>query len=214
MGSLKSLAAGFLVATALVGVFNVIVLVQGGDAWVGLLYLLIMLIPASSLTYLTLRKPRSNAQPNDNKWRNFLFAFQGVALGFWMFDLATTFYAINITGLATELNPLGWPLSILGGLGYYGPALAFSYVLLYKLKDNVTFYGTIPMTVITLGMSLMNFSAGAHNFQVFVDTAALATGLRYGLLALVVSVNLAVPLALKRMVTKSKSNNLGLNVQP
>jgi len=41
------------------------------------------------------------------KWRNLLFSFQGVALAFWMLDILTTFYAINVTRLAYELNPLG-----------------------------------------------------------------------------------------------------------
>ena len=52
----------------------------------------------------------------------------------------------------------------------------------------------------------MNMMAGAQNFQVFVDTATLATGLRFGLLALIVTVNLAVPLALKRIVSRSKTD--------
>jgi hypothetical protein len=60
------------------------------------------------------------------------------------------------------------------------------------------------MTLVTLGMGMMNLVAGAQNFQVFVDTAALATGIRYGLLALIVTINLAVPLALKRTITQPK----------
>jgi hypothetical protein len=138
------------------------------------------------------------------KWRNLLFSFQGVALAFWMFDIATTLYAINVTGLATELNPLGWPVGILGAFAFYGPTLICSYVLLFKIKESISFFSAIPLTLVTLGMGTMNLVAGAQNFQVFVDTAAIATGIRYGLLALVVSVNLAVPLALKRMATQRK----------
>ena len=67
-----------------------------------------------------------------------------------------------------------------------------------------TLYATIPLTLLTLGMGMMNLMAGAQNFQVFVDTAALATGVQYGLLALIITVNLTVPLALKRMVTQLK----------
>lgn len=55
MRSLISLAQGFLVAIALIWVFNIIELFKGGDAWLGLMYLLIMLIPASSITYLKLK---------------------------------------------------------------------------------------------------------------------------------------------------------------
>ena len=205
MGSLKSLAQGFLVATGLIWIFNIAVLIKGGDAWLGLLYFLILVIPASSLTYLKLKKTNPQAARDTSaKWRYLLFSFQGVALAFWMFDIATTFYAINVTGLATELNPLGWPMGILGAFAFYGPTLICSYVLLFKIKESISFFSAIPLTLVTLGMGTMNLVAGAQNFQVFVDTAAIATGIRYGLLALVVSVNLAVPLALKRMVSQPK----------
>jgi hypothetical protein len=205
MGSLKSLAQGFLVTTGLIWIFNIAALFEGGDAWLGLMYLLILLIPASSLTYLKLKNTNPKIVPETSeKWRSLLFSFQGVALAFWMFDIATTLYAINVTGLATELNPLGWPLGILGAFTYYAPTLVFSYVLLFKIKESSSLYAAIPMTLVTLGMGMMNLVAGAQNFQVFVDTAALVTGIRYGLLALIVTVNLAVTLALKRTVTQPK----------
>ena len=205
MGSLKSLAQGFLVATGLIWIFNIAVLIKGGDAWLGLMYMLILLIPASSLTYLKLKNTNPKIVPETSeKWRNLLFSFQGVALAFWIFDIVTTFYAINVTGLAIELNPLGWPVGILGAFAFYGPTLICSYVLLFKIKESISFFSAIPLTLVTLGMGTMNLVAGAQNFQVFVDTAAIATGIRYGLLALVVSVNLAVPLALKRMVSQPK----------
>ena len=213
MGALKSLAQGFLAATGLIWIFIIIALFEGGDAWLGLMYMLILLIPASSITYLKLKNsnPKFN-HDSSSKWRNLLFFFQGGALAFWMFDIATTFYAINITRLATEINPLGWPLGILGAFAYYVPTLAFSYVLLFKIKENISLYTAIPMTLITLGMGTMNLVAGAQNFQVFVDTAALATGVRYELLTLIVTVNLVVPLALRRMVTQPKNNSLDMKV--
>jgi hypothetical protein len=205
MGSLKSLAQGFLVATGLIWIFNIAALIRAGDAWLGLTYALILLIPVSSITYLKLKKTNPKAAPDTSeKWRNLLFSFQGVALAFWMFDIATTFYAINVTGLAVELNPLGWPLGILGAFAYYAPTLIFAYILLFKIKESIALYASIPLTLITLGMGAMNLMAGTQNFQVFVDTAALATGVQYGLLALIIMVNLAVPLALKRMVSQPK----------
>lgn len=76
--------------------------------------------------------------------------------------------------------------------------------MLFKIKESSSLYAAIPLTLVTLGMGMMNLVAGAQNFQVFVDTTALATGIRYGLLALIVTVNLAVPLALKRIVTSPK----------
>ncbi len=206
MGSLKSLAQGFLVATGLIWIFNIAALIRAGDVWLGLTYALILLIPVFSITYLKLKNTNPQAAPDiSEKWRNLLFSFQGVALAFWMFDIATTFYAINVTGLAVELNPLGWPLGILGAFAYYAPTLVFSYILLFKIKESIALYATIPLTLVTLGMGAMNLMAGAQNFQVFVDTAMLATGIRYGLLALIITVNLTVPVALKRMVSQPKT---------
>ncbi len=211
MGLLKSLAQGFLVATGLIWLFNIAALFRGGDAWLAMLYLLVLLIPVSSATFLKLKNiNQKNHFESSQKCRNLLFSFQGVALAFWMFDIATTFYAINVTGLAIELNPLGWPLGILGAFAYYAPTLVFSYILLFKIKDKTSLYAAIPLTLLTLGMSSMNLMAGAQNFQVFVDTATLAAGIRYEMLALIVAVNLAVPLTLKRMVTQPKS---GINLK-
>jgi hypothetical protein len=206
MGSLKSFAQGFLVASGLIWVFSIASLIQSGDSWLGLMYLLILLIPISSLT---IRKLKNRARPqhvDSKKWRNLLFSFQGVAFGFWMFDILTTFYAINITGLAIELNPMGWPLGILGAFAFFGPTLLFSYVLLFRMKDKFSLYAAVPLTILTLGMGSMNLLAGAQNFQVFVDTAVLASGVHFGLLALIVGANLAVPLALSRMGTQPKPN--------
>lgn len=204
MRSLKSLAQGFLVATGIVWLFNISTLIREGDAWLGLTYLLILLIPATSIMVLKLRSTSRQEPQGITKWRNLLFAFQGVALGFWTFDLLTTFYAINITGLAIELNPLGWPLGILGALAFYGPVLFFSYVLLFRLKENFCIYAAIPLTFITLGMASMNLLAGAQNFQVFVDTAALDSSIRYGMLSLLVALNFVIPLTLRRMVNAPK----------
>ena len=205
MGSLKSLAQGFLVATGLVWIFNIVALLRGGDAWLGLAYLLILLIPATSILYLKFKHLSNTVPPNGvAKWRTVLFAFQGVALAFWSYDLLTTFYAIDITGLAIELNPLGWPLGILGAFAFYGPSLLFSYVLLFRLKENISFYAAIPLTMLSLSMSLMNLFAGAQNFQVFVHTATLAANVRFELIAVTAALNLVIPLVLTRKMLHPK----------
>jgi hypothetical protein len=111
--------------SGLIWVFNAVSLIHSGDAWLGLLYLLIMLIPTSSITLLKLKNTRRTPSDEANKWRNLLFSFQGAALAFWLFDITTTFYAINVTRLVIELNPLGWPWGILGALAFYGPTLVF-----------------------------------------------------------------------------------------
>jgi hypothetical protein len=204
MYSFKSLAQGFLVSMGLVWVFNVGALMLGGDAWLGLDYLLILLIPTSSIALLELKKTPCRPNVVSQKWRDLLFCFQGVAWGFWLFDILTTFYAINVTGLAIELNPLGWPWGILGALAFFGPTLLFSYVLLFKMKVKFSLYAALPLTMLTLGMSIMNLIAGVQNFQVFVDTAALASGVRFGLLALIVTATFIVLLALTSMFAQQK----------
>ena len=206
MGSLKSLGQGVLVASGLIWSFNIASLFINGDPWPALLYSLILTVPVSVLLYLKLKNPNTRANVETQaKWRNLLFSVQGAALAFWAFDILTTFYAINVTGLAVELNPLGWPLGILGACLYYCPAMVFSYVLLFKIKGRVSLYAAIPLTLLTLGMSTMNLMAGARNFQVFVDTATLATGVNFGLLAAISTVCLMVPFALKRTVTQPKA---------
>jgi hypothetical protein len=205
VGSLKSLGSGFLAGTGLIWSFNVASLFKSGDAWLATIYLLILTLPVSTLLYLKLKNTKSKAQVEGaDKWRNLLFSVQGVALAFWAFDMVTTFYAINVTGLAVELNPLGWPIGILGAFAYYCPTLVFSYVLLFKMRESTAFYCAVPLTLLTLGMGSLNLMAGAQNFQVFVDTAALATGVRFGLLAVVCTVCLAVPFTLKRTVSQPK----------
>lgn len=200
MGSLKSLGQGFLVATGIIWICNIAELTRTGNGALGLLYLLIMLIPLTSLLYLRNKTSKSTVQSADSsrKWRELVFSFQGVALACWMFDLITTYYAINVTGLAVEVNPLGWPLGILGAFAYYGPTLVLSYVLLFKIKESISLYAALPMTMVALGMGSMNLIAGAQNFKVFVYTATITNSAYYGLLALIITINLAVQLTLRR----------------
>jgi len=207
LGSLRSLGEGFLIASGIVWSFNIVSLFRNGDAWLGMLYLMILTIPLSASLYFKLKntKPGANVEVGE-KWRNLLFSVQGAALAFWSFDILTTFYAINITGLAVELNPLGWPLGILGAFAYYGPTMVFSYILLFKVKPSISIYAAVPLTLLTIGMSMMNLFAGAQNFQVFVETAALAVGLRFGLLAAAGTVCLMIPFTLKRTTPRSRLN--------
>jgi len=204
MGALKSLCQGFMVATGIVWICNIIALLRGGDAWLAVAYLLILIMSVASLAIPKLSDPDHLSLNRVIDWRMLFFGFQGVALAFWSFDIATTFYAIDITGLAYELNPLGWPLGILGAAAFYLPTLALSYVLLFKLKGNVPLYAAIPFTLITLYMASMNLQAGAQNFQIFVQTAALAPNMRLSLLATVAAFTIVTPLTLKYIITNSK----------
>jgi hypothetical protein len=192
---LKGLAQGFLVATGLVWTCNAIALLVGGDGWLGFMYLLIMLIPVSSIIILK-QQNKNHLQNQPDRWRNLLFSFQGVALSFWLFDVLSTYYAINVVQNSIELNPLGWPWGILGAAAFYIPMLLFSYLLLFRLKEKISLYAAVPLTMLTVGMGAMNLVAGTQNFQVFVDTAALAANVRLELFSLVALTNLVVPMLL------------------
>ena len=115
---------------------------------------------------------------------------QGVALACWAYDLATTFYAINIWGLAYETNPLGWPLGAAGALAYYAPTVIFTYVLLFRIKQTTSLYAAVPMTVVALLMGFMNLNAGIGNYQFFIVSASVPAAVRYNLLAVVLAANL------------------------
>ena len=95
-------------------------------------------------------------------------------------------------------------LGILGAFAFYSPTTVFSYVLLFRMKEKISLFAALPLTLITLGMGAMNLMAGTQNFQVFVDTAVLETGVRYGLLGVIGTVCLAVPFVLKRTAVASK----------
>ena len=177
---------------AFIWVFNVIAIAWGGDAWLGLLYFLILLIPLSGLAYLRcVRKKNGEAKASSHeKWSQILFSLQGVVLACWAYDLLTTYYAIDVARVATEINPLGWPLGVMGAFAYYVPTIILTYVLLFRLKQKVSFYTAILITALSLYMGSMNLNAGIGNFNFFVETAWLATGTCYVLLTTVVAVNL------------------------
>lgn len=204
MGPLKYLAQGFLVTTALMWIFNVFTLVRAGDAWLGLLYFLIFLIPLSAaVTLRRIRRKESAAKANFNeRIRGILFSLQGVALACWAFDLATTFYAIDVTRLATEVNPLGWPMGILGALMYYGPTVVMMYVLLFKIKQKSSIYVGIVLSAVTLGMGALNFDAGAQNLRVFLATAHIMPELRFNLLTVVLAADVVSIAAFTRILGK------------
>ncbi len=193
---------GFFAMTALLWLFNVFALVTRGDAWLGFSYFLIFLIPFSSVAYLWFRgrrKSSAKARSSAEKWSAVLFSLQGVALACWMFDLATTFYAIDIARVATEINPLGWPLGALGAFAYYAPTVILTYVLLFRIKQKVSLYAAIPMTAVMLYMGLMNLNAGVGNYQFFIVTASLAGDIRFNLLAVIVAVDLVYALVLAKL---------------
>ncbi len=210
---LKSIAKGFFAAIAAVSIFSIISLLKGGDAWLGLLYFLILLIPFSGAAYFwgTRKNCVSKRTDSFEKWSQILFGLQGVALGCWAYDLATTFYAIDVARVAFEVNPLGWPLGALGAFAYYAPTVILTYVLLFKIRQKISVYAAIPMTIVMLLMGSMNLNAGIGNFQFFRITAGLPTEIRFNLLAAILAVDMVYAATLVTAARKqifSKQRNL------
>jgi hypothetical protein len=205
----NSLAKGFLVMTAVISLLSIARLLLGGDAWIGLLYAMILVIPFFGIAYTKLKtKKMPSTVDSYEKWSNLLFALQGISLACWGYDLATTFYAINVARVATEINPLGWPLGAAGALSYYGPTIILSYLLLFKIRQKSSLYAAIPMTIVALLMGAMNFNAGIGNFDFFLANASLASSVRNNLLVLVASVDILYILTLVQPWSRTSSNNL------
>src|SRR5665647_2470666 len=172
--SLKSIGTGFFATTTAIGFLSIIKLARSGNPIIASILLLTLIIPLTSGCYLWHRKKGFPENIDAiSKCGNFLFALQGAALACWIFDLITTFYAVDITKMAFEINPLGWPLGALGALAYYGPTITLSYILIYRINQKVSLYGAIPITFVALYMGSMNFNAGINNFEFFIATANL-----------------------------------------
>jgi hypothetical protein len=213
--SLKSLATGFFAMTAAVSVFSILAIARSGDAWLSMLYFLVLLIPLSGTFYLWQagRKGASQKTGSYAKVSYVLFGLQGVALACWAYDLATTFYAINISRLAFEINPLGWPLGAMGALAYYAPTVILTYVLLFKIKQKTSLCAAIPITVIALLMGSMNLNAGLGNFRIFLIFASVPTAIRYNLLAIILAVDFGCAATLAAAARRSvfgRNRNVGL----
>jgi hypothetical protein len=191
MNSLVSIAKGFFAMAATIALFSIAALIRSGDAWLGMLYFLILLIPLSAVVYLWhANRTLTSSVGFYEKLSHLLFALLGVALACWAYDLATTFYAIDVARVAFEVNPLGWPLGAVGALVYYVPTVILTYVLLFKLKQKISVYAAIPITLVALLMGSMNLQAGIGNFQFFIMTAWLPVDIHYNLLALVLAADL------------------------
>jgi hypothetical protein len=97
----------------------------------------------------------------------------------WAFDVIVTFYAINVLHVATETNPLGWPFGALGALTFYIPALIFTYLLLFRIRNKLSLIVAILETLLAFGFGFMNLFAGLHNVGVVQITGGGASLIGY-----------------------------------
>jgi len=119
--------------------------------------------------HLEYRKKETEKFNGSEKLGRILLYLYVVPFVFWAFDISTTFYAINVLGVAGEENPLGWPFGVLGALIFYVPALAFTYLLLFKVKDRYSPLAAILITALALFSGIMNLYAGLHNLGVIFN---------------------------------------------
>ena len=150
----------------------------------------------------TAKKSISENTDVTKKLGNILFALQGAAIACWIFDLATTFYAIDIAKIAYEINPLGWPLGALGALEYYGPTLTLSYILIYRFNQKISVYAAIPITFVAFCMGAMNFRAGINNFGFFIETASMPSIIGINLISVLVILDLVYGVFFVRAISK------------
>lgn len=163
---LRDFARGFL-ATAIAILFaNVATLFAWGHARPAAVLSLVLLIPLSWALheYLEYRKNKNRSYNANHVARQIIIALYGVSIACWAFDVITTFYAIDILGVAAEMNPLGWPLGALGALMFYLPAFVFTYWLLCKTRQNYAVLAAGLVAALTLYVGFMNLNAGFHNF--------------------------------------------------
>lgn len=206
MRAVASMIKGLTVTASLIMIYTAIRLMSVGDKWLGFSYLLIGFLTFSSLAILHLKTKRfaGDYSSKSEKWRHTLYFLQGAVLACWIFDIATTFYAINITRLAKEINPLGWPLGILGALAFYGPVLILTGFLM-RSRETFALYGATACTILAFFMGTMNFNAGAQNLVFFLNFAVLPSNTRLPLAIAIVCANLLLITSLLKL---SSANSL------
>lgn len=161
MSFLSDFAKGFLATIIVVGIFNThLILVVLNHAQLTLVFLTVLLIP-SSIILNTHLNHRTN---HVDKLTRVLVSFNGVSLACWVFDVTSTYYAIDILRQFAEQNPLGWPFGALGALMFYIPTFAFSYLLLFRIKQKVSRFAAVFLTLLAVFMGFMNLGAGLQNF--------------------------------------------------
>jgi len=161
MSLLSDFAKGFLAMIMVTGVFNThLIFVVLNHVQLILLFLTILLIPTSIILYTQL----NHRMHHVDKLTRVLVCLNGVSLACWVFDVTSTYNAIDILRQFAEQNSLGWPFGALGALMFYVPAFAFVYLLLFKIKQKVSRFAAVFLTLLAVFMGFLNLGAGLVNF--------------------------------------------------
>jgi hypothetical protein len=103
---------------------------------------------------------------NVEQMKPFLLYLYIIPFSCWALDILVTLYVIDVLHVAAEINPLGWPLAVFGALILYIPALIFTHLLLFKIKNRLAPIAAILITSLALGLGVTNLLAGLHNIGV------------------------------------------------
>lgn len=103
---------------------------------------------------------------NIEKIKPILLYLYIIPFSFWALDIIVTLYVIDVLHVAGEINPLGWPFAVFGALIFYIPALVFTHLLLFRIKNMLALVVAILITLLALGLGVTNLLAGLHNIGV------------------------------------------------
>jgi hypothetical protein len=133
--------------------------------------LAILLIPFFIIIsrYLANKHAEENRSKGIGKFKPLMIFVYVVPFACWGFDVITTFYAINVLGIASEINPLGWPLGAIGPLIFYTPTLVFTFLLLFKANNRHSVIVAAVLTILALTLGLFNLYAGVNNVNLIRD---------------------------------------------
>ena len=171
MSSLSDFAKGFLTMTVVIWILNIVTFFVLGKTLAATLFFLILIIPISIIAYESWKWKTGKKNVNRlGRLKQILISMYGISFACWMFDVCSTYYAIDVLGVAAEQNPLGWPFGALGALIFYVPAMIFTYLLLFKVKQKYAILTATIITFLTLYLGFLNFVAGSQNFGFFIDS--------------------------------------------
>lgn len=186
MSLLRDFAEGFLVLIFVVGIFNThLIFVVLSHAQLALLFLTVLLIPICIILYTHL----SHRTDGVDKLARVLVSLNGASFACWVFDVTSTYYAIDILRQYAEQNPLGWPFGALGALTFYVPTFAFVYLLLFKVKQKASRFAAVFLTLLAVFMGFMNLGAGLQNFGCSTIYIAVLLETVFVMLLLIVSIS-------------------------
>lgn len=207
MGLLGDFAKGFLVMTAIIWILNAITFFSLEKTLAALLLFLILVIPISVIVYECWKFKTGREKMNRlDRLKQILISMYGISFACWIFDVGSTYYVLNFLDVVAEQNPLGWPFGALGVLIFYVPAMVFTYLLSFKVKQRYALLVATIITVLALYLGFLNFVAGGQNFSLIDHTVPSVSEAYHYLFFAVIAIDIICALAFVRLteITRPK----------